>query len=83
MELVTVRGLGGEGVSRCPVDRVLGYRDGEYVWADHYDRPVVVAGMTRLRGWGDLDGPAVVLAADGVAWDVIVPLQMLAEEEEG
>jgi hypothetical protein len=56
----TIRVLGGSDVTREPVEVVLELRDGELHDAQYGDRLEVRPG-TDLRGWGDLDGPAVDL----------------------
>lgn len=33
----------------------------------------IVLGATRIMGWGELDGPAYNISADGCAWEVSVP----------
>lgn len=60
--LVELQALGGRCANRGPIILVVEICGGEVLDALSWDaRPLVATGRTTLKGWGPMDGPAVVL----------------------
>ena len=70
--------LAGADVTRSPGTLVATISDGQ--WCDaRSGSPLTIIGSTEcgLMGWGDLDGPAYDVRAQGCAWHVSVPASLI------